>query len=103
MCSSSGIYVNTKYSKGFPGDSDGKEPACKAGDLVDPQVWKIPCRRSWQSTPVDSGLENPHGQRIRPWGCKELDMSKVLTQWEEPQSGYVRKNPGLTKYQECGF
>ena len=58
-----------------------------------------------------SGLENPHGQRIRPWGCKELDMSekwsrkysKVLTQWKEPQSGYVRKNPGLTKYQECGF
>ena len=58
-----------------------------------------------------SGLENPHGQSVSPWGCKELDMteklsskySKVLTQWKEPRSGYVRKNPGLTKYQGCGF
>ena len=52
VCSHSGIYMNTKYSTGFPGGSDGKESACKAGDLVDPRVWKIPCRRSWQPTPV---------------------------------------------------
>ena len=33
VCSHSGIYMNTKYSTGFPGGSDGKESACKAGDL----------------------------------------------------------------------
>ena len=33
---------------GFPGNSNGKQPACN----VEPWVRKIPCRRAWQPTPV---------------------------------------------------
>ena len=33
----------------FPGGSDGKESASKAGD---PRVWKIPWKRAWQLPPV---------------------------------------------------
>ena len=39
--------------RGFPGGSDGKEPARKAGDLgFNPWVGKIPWRRAWKPTPV---------------------------------------------------
>ena len=40
------------FSKGFSGDSDGKESACNAGDGFDPWVRKIPWRREWLPTPV---------------------------------------------------
>ena len=36
----------------FPGGSDGKGPACNAGDGFDPWVGNIPWRRAWQPTPV---------------------------------------------------
>ena len=37
----------------FKGGSDGKEPACNAGDPgFDPWVRKIPWRREWLPTPV---------------------------------------------------
>ena len=79
VCSSSGIYVNTKYSKGFPGGSDGKESACKAGDLVDPRVWKIPCRRSWQSTPVFWPGESPWTED------QTMGLQRVGHVWEMKQ------------------
>ena len=44
------------------GGSDGKEPACGAGDRFDPWVGKIPWRREWQPTPVFLPREF-HGQR----------------------------------------
>ena len=70
---------------GFPGGSDGKEPACTAGDLgSSPELgqsleegssypssilaWRIP----WRDELV-------HGQRTEgysPWGHKELDMTE---------------------------
>ena len=31
--SKSGVYIITQECQGFPGGSDGKESACKAGDL----------------------------------------------------------------------
>ena len=38
---------------GFPGGSDGKEPACQCRRLeVNPWVGKIPRRMEWQHTPV---------------------------------------------------
>ena len=36
----------------FLGGSDGKEPACNAGDPGMIGVGKIPWRRKWQPTPV---------------------------------------------------
>ena len=66
---------------GFPGGSNGKESACKAGDLdsiagFDPWIGKIPWRREWLPTAVFlSG--KPHGQRslssYHPLGRKESD------------------------------
>ena len=68
------------YVKGFPGGSDGKEPACNAGDLGS----ILGSGRSpgeGHGNPLQySCLENPHGQRsledYSPWGCKELDMTE---------------------------
>ena len=66
---------------GFPGSSDGKEPACNAGDLDSvPWVEKIPWRREWLPTPLFLP-EEFHGQRslagYSPWGPKELDTTEV--------------------------
>ena len=33
-------------------DSDGKESACNAGDVVPSLGWEYPWRRKWQPTPV---------------------------------------------------
>ena len=68
------------YVKGFPGGSDGKEPACNAGDLGS----ILGLGRSpgeGHGNPLQySCLENPHGQRsledYSPWGCKESDMTE---------------------------
>ena len=68
--------------QGFPGVSDGKESAWNVGDLCDPWVRKIPCRREWQPTPVFLPGEF-QGQRSLvsyiPWSCKDSDMTERLT------------------------
>ena len=67
----------------FPGDSDGEECACNAGDLG-----LIP--GSGRSSGEGHGnplryscLENPHGQRslagCSTWGRKELDTTEQLS------------------------
>ena len=67
----------------FPGDSDGEECACNAGDLG-----LIP--GSGRSSGEGHGnplryscLENPHGQRslagCSTWGRKELDTTERLS------------------------
>ena len=35
------------YNVDFPGDSDGKELACNAGNVFNPWVGKIPWRKEW--------------------------------------------------------
>ena len=68
----------TPMSTGSPGDSDGKESACNAGDLgFIPGLGRFP----WRRLPLQySCLENAHGQRslvgYRPWGHKELDKTE---------------------------
>ena len=54
LCNCIYLYLNTpcegvhkpQYKKGFPGDSDGKESACNAGNLVQSHssilAWRIP-------------------------------------------------------------
>ena len=45
------ILMQLYLEKGFPGNSDGKESACNAGDL-DSIPGKIPWSKAWQTTPV---------------------------------------------------
>ena len=68
---------------GLPGGSNGKEPACNAGDLgLIPSVGKIPWRRKWQPTPVFLPGKS-HGQKslegYSSLGCKESDTTEWLT------------------------
>ena len=67
-------------TRGFPGDSDNEESACKAGDMGS-WVSKILWRREWLSTPVFLPGES-NGQRslagYSPWGCKESDAFERL-------------------------
>ena len=68
---------------GPPGDSDGKEYACNAGD-IGLIFWarKIPWGRKRLPTPVYLPREF-HGQRslagYSPWGHKEVDTTEQLT------------------------
>ena len=59
----------------FPGGSDGKEPACSAGDPVPALVRKMPWGRAWPPTPVILPGEF-RGQRslagYGPWGRKRV-------------------------------
>ena len=42
---------------GFPGGSDGKEPACSAGDLgLIPGLGRFPWRREWQPMPLTGAI-----------------------------------------------
>ena len=65
----------------FPGGSDGKESACKAGDLgLIPGLERSP--GGGHGNPLQySCLENPYGQRglgYSPWGHKESDMTEPV-------------------------
>ena len=69
--------------RGFPGDSDGKEYACNAGDTgLIFWVRKIPWGRKRLPTPVYLPGEF-HGPRslagYSPWGHKEVDTTEQLT------------------------
>ena len=65
---------------GFPDGLDGKESACRAGDLGSiPVLGRPPGEGS--SNPLQySCLENPHGQgslaSYNPWDGKESDMTE---------------------------
>ena len=65
------------------GGSDGKELACKVGDLGSiPGLGRSP--GGGHGNPLQySCLENPHGQRslagCSPWGCKESDTTEQLS------------------------
>ena len=39
MCRHRFLYYSFNLSRGFPGGSDGKEPACNAGDLDSVPEW----------------------------------------------------------------
>ena len=63
---------------GFPGGSDGKEPACNAGHLGSiPGSGRFPGERNGYP-PQYSHLENPmdRGSGQAMWGRKESDMTE---------------------------
>ena len=81
LCFCRYIYVYF-YVLAFPGGSDGKEPACNAGDpSMIPGSERFPWRREWLLTLVFLPVES-HGQRslvgYSPWVAKQLDMAKWL-------------------------
>ena len=65
---------------GFPGDSDGKEPACNVGDLGSiPGLGRSP--GGGYGNPLQcSCLENPHAHKslggYSPWDHKESDRTE---------------------------
>ena len=71
---------------GFPGGTNGKEPACQCRRLkrcrFHPWIRKIPWRRAWQPTPVFLPGKS-YGQRslvdYSPWSCIKSDFT---TYWE---------------------
>ena len=72
-----------EIEKDFPGGSDGKASVYNAGDLGSiPGSGRFPWRREWHPTAVFLPGAS-HGQSslagYRPWGCKDLDMTKRLT------------------------
>ena len=68
---------------GFPGDSDGKESTCNAGDLgLASGLGRSP--GEGRGNPLQySCLENSHGKRslvcYSLWTCKELNMTEWLS------------------------
>ena len=75
--------IGISYKQGFPGDSDGKESACNAGDLGSiPGSGKIPLRRKWLPTLVFLPREFQGQRRLAgysPWGRRESDTAEQLT------------------------
>ena len=74
-------HTHTHFNMGLPGDSDGKESACNAGDPGSiPGLGNIPWRMKWQPTPVFWPGEF-HGQRnlagYSPWSLKEWDTTEA--------------------------
>ena len=62
---------------GLPCGSDSKEPACNAGDRVQPLVRKIPWRREWLPPPVLSPGKF-HGQATVHGVAKESDTTDIF-------------------------
>jgi len=68
------LFMPNICMEGFPGGSDGKEPACQCRRPgFAPWVGEIPWRRKWQPTPIflpgeSQGLRSLVGHS--PWGCK---------------------------------
>ena len=79
------LHYENKYNvylfMGFPGSSDGKESASKAGDLgLIPGLGRSP--GEGHGNPLQySCLENPHGQRnlVSSWGPKKSDLTERLS------------------------
>ena len=67
---------------GFTGGSDGKESACKAGDLdLIPELGRSPGGGHGNLLQY-SCLGNPHAEepgRLCPWDGKESDMNEQLS------------------------
>ena len=64
---------------GFSGGTSGKAPTCQCRRHkrhgFDPWVRKIPCRKSWQSTPVFLPGESPWTEK--PGGPQSMGSQRV--------------------------
>ena len=81
---------------GLPGWRSGKESTCQCRRCqrrgLNPWVSKIPCRRTWQPTPVFLPGES-HGQRslagYSPWGRKRVRHNLATKQQFSPKTDKV--------------
>ena len=82
---------------GFPGGSDGKESACRAGDLVSTPGLGRSSGGGYGNLLQYSCLEKPHGQRsladYSQWGCKKLDTTERLSIHEHTVLNCLQKKP----------
>ena len=69
------LFGKILYTKGFPGGSDGKESACKAGDLGSILGSGISPGEGNGNPLQYSCLENPLNRGT--WGCKEADTTEA--------------------------
>ena len=68
------------FGESFPGGSDGKESACKVGELdLIPGLGRFPWRREWQPIPVFWPGES-HGQRSLA-GLQSMGSQRVRHNW----------------------
>ena len=85
--------------RGFPGGSDSKESACKAGHLaLIPGLGRSP--GGGHGNPLQySCLDSPHGQRslagYSPWGHKQSDTSEQLS---TAQHSSLHRNVGALEF-----
>ena len=87
--------MDTYIKRGFPGGSDGKESACKAGDLGS----MLGLGRSpgeGNGYPLQySCLENSMTEEaagLQPMGCKESDMTVQLTNIKKKKKIEISQN-----------
>ena len=92
-------WIPTPVFLDFPSGSDGKESACRAGDLGSiPRLGRFP--GGGHGNPLQySCLENPHGQRslqttYSPWGRKELDTTERLSTAQSEKCGLSVQRKG---------
>ena len=84
--------------QGFPGGSDGKEPACNVGDLGSTRgLGRSPV--GGHGNPLQcSFLGNPHVQRrlvgCSPWGYKESDMTEWLSTAPGCDGCFIKSDSG---------
>ena len=74
------LYRKTQEGKGFPGGSDGKEPACNAGDPGSIcESGKIPWRKKWPILAWRIPWTEEPG-RLRSMGLQRLRLTELITQ-----------------------
>ena len=79
------VTVSDNSPWGFPGGASGKEPTCQHRTHkrrgFDPWIRKVPWRRAWQPTPVQSCLENTMDKGA--WRVIVHRVTKSLTQLKQ--------------------
>ena len=87
---------------GFLGGSDGKESACIVGDLD----WEDPLEKGTATQLQHSDLEKSMDREgYSPWGCKELDMTELLSlhHFSTPEVLVMCNVMGKAKYHGLRF
>ena len=70
--------MGTSVARGLPCDSDGKESACNAGDLVQSLCGEDPLEKGMATHFSSLAWRIPWTEGYSSWGHKELDMTEQL-------------------------
>ena len=84
---------------GFPGGTNGKEPACRCRrPRFGPWVGKVPWRREWQPTPVFLPGESPWTEE--PSGLRSMGLERIGHDWAHT---HTHTHPHGEKMWNIGF